>query len=98
MKLADLRKLSVRQNLKIRFRLGNGLECVVTEQGVAQVPGLKAAPDFNLEQELAAAAQFVLEPLDSGKKRPVQPRSVSREELAALTAAGSGASRQDEEE
>ena len=54
MKLADLRKLSIRKQLKIRFRLPNGMECVVTEQGLAQVPALRRVPDFNLEQELAA--------------------------------------------
>ena len=69
MKLADLRKLSVRKNLRIRFPLPNGMECVVTEHGVAQVPGLKGVPDFNLEQELASITEFVLEPADEDKKR-----------------------------
>ena len=38
MKLADLRRLSIRQNVKIRFQLSNGLECVITERGVARGP------------------------------------------------------------
>ena len=35
MTLADPRKLSIRQQLKIRFALRNGMECVIGEDGVA---------------------------------------------------------------
>ena len=88
MKLADLRKLSVRQNLRIRFQLAGGMECVITEHGIAQVPALCRTPDFNLEQELISVAQFVLEPVTPpDKKHPAAPRHIGREELAALTAA-----------
>jgi len=90
MKLADLRKLSIRKNLKIRFRLSNGLECVVTEQGIAQVPGLNRTADFNIEQELASAAQFILEPVGGDPKHSSPPRSIGREELTSLTAASTG--------
>ena len=99
MNLADLRKLSVRKNLRIRFPLTNGMECVVTEHGVAEVPGLKGVPDFNLEQELASITQFVLEPADADKKRPASPRTIGRDELASLTASGvsvAGAHEEDE--
>lgn len=99
MNLADLRKLSVRKNLRIRFLLPNGMECVVTEHGVAEVPGLKGVPDFNLEQELASITQFILEPAAADKKRPVSPRAIGRDELASLTASGvSAASAREEEE
>ena len=85
MKLADLRKLSIRQQYRIHFRLRNGMECVVTEHGIASVPGLKHVPDFNLEDELAQAGEFVLEGAAAPKKgAAVQSRSVAREELAAL--------------
>jgi len=85
MKLADLRKLSIRQQSRIHFRLRNGMECVVTEHGIATVPGLKRVPDFNLEDELASAAEFVLEPLAvPGKGSPAGKRPVRREELSAL--------------
>jgi hypothetical protein len=92
MKLADLRKLSIRKNLKIRFRLSNGLECVVTEQGVAQVPGLNRTADFNIEAELASAAQFILEPLGGDPRQSAHTRSIGREELATLTASSPGVS------
>jgi len=54
MNLGDLRKLAIRQQTRIRFSLANGMECVVNEHGVAQVPDLKGVPNFNLEQELAS--------------------------------------------
>ncbi len=99
MKLADLRKLSIRKNLKIRFPLRNGLECVVTEDGVAQVPGLNRVPDFNLEEELSSISEFVVEPVSADKKRPAAPRRIGREELAAMTtaSAGTGAAHEEEE-
>ena len=86
MKLADLRKLSIRQQYRIHFPLRNGMECVVTEHGVARVAALRGVPDFNLEDELASAVEFVLEPAaPAGKKgETAAPRIVSREELAAL--------------
>jgi hypothetical protein len=103
MKLADLRKLSIRQNLKIRFQLPNGMECVITEHGVAQIPALCRVPDFNLEQELASIGEFVLEPVTvptSGNKvRPAPPRRLGRDELESLVATPStapGGDREDE--
>jgi hypothetical protein len=99
MKLADLRKLSIRQNLKIRFQLPNGLECVITERGVAQVSALRRPPDFNLEQELVSISEFVLDPAAQDQKRPVAPRRIGREELAAMAApAASAAGAEHEEE
>ena len=85
MKLGDLRKFAIRSQTRVRFAMANGLECVVSEQGVAQVPELKHIPDFNLEQELAAAQSFRLDALTADPKTPVKTRTVRREELAALT-------------
>jgi hypothetical protein len=101
--LVDLRKLSIRQQVRIRFRFGNGLECVVTEHGIAQVPGLRSIPDFNLERELASASEFVLEPAGahaaSGRKDAPQARRIGRDELASMVAAaGRGAARPEHEE
>jgi len=98
MKLADLRKLSIRKNLKIRFVLSNGLECVITEQGVAQVPELRRVPDFNLEQELAGAAEFVLEAAVADKKAPLKPQKLTREGLSALVTSSPSAAPDHEEE
>jgi hypothetical protein len=91
MNLGNLRKYAIRQQTKVRFPLGNGMECVVNEHGVAQVPALKGVPDFNLETELASAQTFHLEPVSLDSKAPVKVRTVKREELAALAAGGSAA-------
>ncbi|MBS1859979.1 MAG: hypothetical protein JST11_31710 [Acidobacteria bacterium] len=97
MKLLDLRKLAIRKQQKIRFRVRNGMECVLNESGVALVPGLDRVADFDLEEEMAAASTFVLESASSGPKNPVRARTVAREELAAMvTAAPAGAAHHDE--
>jgi hypothetical protein len=85
MKLGDLRKFAIRQQTRVRFSLANGLECVVNEFGVAQVPALKTIPDFNLEQELIAAQHFHLDALTADPKIPIKTRALRRDELAALT-------------
>jgi hypothetical protein len=85
MKLADLRRYSIRKQFTIRFRLRNGMECVVSDTGIAEVPALKAPPDFNLEEELVSATEFLLEPsAPMDKKTAVKPRSITRDELTAL--------------
>jgi hypothetical protein len=99
MTLADVRKLSIKKQYRIHFRLQNGMECVVTEHGIAKVPALESVPGFNLETELALAGEFLLEPAQapSGKDAP-RPRTASREELAALTSAPAGAVAPEEHE
>jgi hypothetical protein len=97
MKLLDLRKLAIKKQQRIRFRLKNGMECVMNEVGVAQVPGLDRVPDFNLEQELEAASVFVLEPLDTGAKNAPKPRTVAREEMLALVSAAPAAAHHHDE-
>jgi hypothetical protein len=98
MRLADLRKLSIRKQLKIRFQLANGMECVITEHGVAQIPALRRVPDFNLEQELAGVSQFVLEPVVVDSKSPAKPKPVSVDELAGMLTASPSAAAEHEEE
>jgi hypothetical protein len=86
MKLQDLRKLAIREQAKIHFRLSNGMECVVNEQGVAQVPALRSKPEFNLEQEAAGAGEFLFEPLP-----PKPPRKLRRAEIEAMADAAPAA-------
>ena len=88
MKLADLRKLSVKKQLRIRFLLPNGMECVVNEHGIAQIPALRTVPDFNLEEALAAVGQFSLEALAADPRKGPRPQTLSRDQLAALACAG----------
>lgn len=78
MKLTDLRKMAIRQQTRVHFRLANGLECVVDEHGIARLAGIRDAPPFNLEEELAGVSEFQLETLEAIK---VAPRTVDRAEL-----------------
>jgi hypothetical protein len=92
MTLADLRKFTIRKQFRVRFKLQNGLECVITEHGMARVPELKNVPDFNLEQELASAREFVLDPVvPASEKNSQKPRSINRDELEKLAVAAPGA-------
>jgi len=84
MNLGDLRKFAIRKQTRIRFPLANGMECVLNEHGVAQVPALKGVPDFSLEKELAAAQHFQLDALTDDPKAPIKTRSLRREELSVL--------------
>jgi len=98
MKLSDLRRVSVKKHLRIRFALSNGMECVVNEHGIAQVPALRAVPTFSLEDELAGVTRFLVEPATADEKTKIKatPRGYSRDEMAALTAAGPGAAAHDD--
>ena len=98
MKLADLRKLSIRKQLKIRFQMSNGLECVITEHGLAQVPGLQRTSDFSVEEELASVSQFILEPVSAPKKAPIASKAVGREELTSMLGASPASATEHEEE
>jgi hypothetical protein len=92
MTLSDLRKLSIKKNLRIRFVLANGMECVVTQHGIAQLPALKTVPGFNIEEELVSVREFLLEPaVIQDKKTAAKSRSVSREELESMTNAPAAA-------
>jgi hypothetical protein len=87
MTLQDLRKAAIRKQSKIRFVLRNGMECVIGEDGVARVPELNRTPDFNLDQELAAAQSFTLEAAAlAGQKNSVKIRPIpmSRQQMSAL--------------
>ena len=92
MTLVDLRKLAIRKQSKIRFVLRNGMECVISEDGIARVPALKSVPEFNLEQELAAATAFVVEAVvPAGAKNPPKPEPLGRAELTAMALDSPGA-------
>jgi hypothetical protein len=80
MKLVDLRRVAIKKQLKIHFKLRNGMECIVNEEGIATVPALKAIPDFNLEDELAAAGEFTVQ-----AAAPAAPRNATRAEMMAMT-------------
>jgi hypothetical protein len=91
MTLVDLRKLSIRREVRIRFALNGGMECMISEHGIAQVPGLRSIPKFNLEEELAAAQQFIIESPADRLRKPAPARSVNRQELEAMAVAARSA-------
>jgi hypothetical protein len=98
MKLAELRKLAIRKQIRIRFPLKNGMECVITESGVAQIPALQAPPEFNLEEELSGAATFVLEPVTVvGARSAPKPSTIGRDELAGMTGESASAAQAHDE-
>jgi hypothetical protein len=97
MKLADLRKLTIRKQVRIRFQLKNGMECVINERGVAQVPALQAPPEFDLEEELSGAAAFLVDQVVTpGTRIAPKPSSITRDQLAAMTAEGPAAHAHDD--
>jgi hypothetical protein len=99
MKLTDLRKLTVKKHLRVHFVLQNGLECIVDEHGLAQIPALNKVPDFNLEQELVSVTEFVLEmPKETDKKGVARRQTLAREQLAAMTSAPAGGAAAEREE
>ena len=91
MTLMELRRLAVRQQSRIHFRLKNGMECVIDEHGIARIPALHSIPDFNLEQELTQAAEFSVEPAAAVDRQPVAvPRSLPRSKSMLGNSAGIG--------
>ena len=89
MKLADLRKVAVKKNLIVRFPLSNGMECVLNQHGIAQVPALRSVPDFNLEDEFTRVQEFLVEPAQNDKGKS-KPHRYTRGQMAELAAAGTG--------
>ncbi len=91
MTLADLRKISVKKSLRIRFLLPNGMECTVDEHGLAQIPALNKVPDFNLERELPSVSEFLVEWRgDLDKKGMPKRQTLTRGELETMTSAPPG--------
>jgi hypothetical protein len=86
MKLGDLRRLAVRQNLSIRFAVPQGMECVIDERGVLRIPALKGVPGFSVEEELGKVSEFRLEPIVPAGGKAVA-RSVSAVELSGIIGA-----------
>ena len=98
MKLADLRRIAIKSSTRIRFPLSNGMECIVSEHGVAQVPAMRAAGGFNLEDELTRAAQFTLENAAPGEKNKARKQTLTREQMAAMLGSKSAEAAADDHE
>lgn len=94
MSLSDLKRIAVRRSVNIRFRIANGIECIITSEGISRVPTLRRPPEFNLESELAKVEEFVLEPVDAdsqnrrGRQKELRLSRSELEKMASPAAAG----------
>jgi hypothetical protein len=89
--LTDLRKLTVKKSLRIRFLLANGMECMVDEHGLAQIPALNKVPDFNIDSDLPSVSEFLLEwRADLDKKGMPKRQTLTRGEMDAMTGSAAG--------
>lgn len=89
MKLSDLRRFCAKQQSRIRFPIEGGLECIITERGLCQIPALNHPPGFRLDDQFAKAEFFIMETV--GDKQRAGPRKLLRAELETLTAARTSA-------
>ena len=85
MKLNDVRRMTVRRQVRVSFVLSGGAQCVIDEHGLGKVPALQGPPEFSMEEEFGRAMEFVLEPaqLGAGRARS-QPRRLTRLQLEEL--------------
>ncbi len=97
MRLIDVRKLAIRKQVRIRFPLANGMECVIDEHGLGRVSALGGRPDFDLEQELARAGRFTLEPLATQRRGGTGEGQVLTHQELQILAEGPAAAREGEE-
>jgi hypothetical protein len=100
MKLADLRRLTTKKNARIRFRLQNGMECILNEHGIAEIPELKSIPDFNLEEQFALVNEFVMETAGLSEKVAAKEKTqrLTREQMSNLAAPPSAVAAHDDHE
>jgi len=93
MKLNDIRRLTIKQKLRVTFPLSNGMDCIVDEHGISRIPKLGVATGVNIEDELAAAAKFVVEVAGASKEKGggAKARNLSRAELESMAASTSSA-------
>jgi len=89
MTLAEVKKLAIRRQVRIRFSL-ESTEALIDEHGIAKVPGLQNVPAFNLDHALGNVTQFKLELLGpDGKAKSIQ--NAKGEEVAKMIAGLSAA-------
>jgi hypothetical protein len=77
MKLNDARRLAVRSRIELEFDTAGGMLCVIGDDGVARMPGLRSAAGINISDEFERAAQFRI-------RERGEVRQISRQELESL--------------
>jgi regulator of RNase E activity RraA len=77
MNLSDVRRIAVRQKSKIEFAVPAGDICVVDDQGVVRIPGLRQAPSYRVSEEFERVEEFQL-------TGPAGTRRLSRKDLETM--------------
>ncbi|MBL8215503.1 MAG: hypothetical protein JNK87_32580 [Bryobacterales bacterium] len=84
MTLAELKKLAIRKQMRIRFVVDSA-EAFIDEHGIARVPSLRNVPSFNLDEALGSVTQFKVESLGADGK-PKASQTAKPEDLVKLVA------------
>ena len=94
-KLNDLRRYVVLNRTPVTYLDQSGRKAHVNRKGIVEIPGIAGAPPYNVEDVLAAAQEFVLEP----EAPNAQVRRLNRQQiLELLTSAAPGPASKDKEE
>ncbi len=101
MRLNDVRRMAIRKQLRVRFRLANGGECQINERGIAEALDWKGLPDLQLERELENASAFIVTAAGRSGETSATPETWSRRQFeemmtAGATGAGAGEAEHDE--
>ena len=98
-KLNELRRYAILNRTPVTYLDQSGRKARVNRKGIVEIPGIAGAPPYSVEDVLAAAQEFVLEPegLDA------QIRRLNRQQLVELLtgtgpSGGQGPTPKDEEE
>ena len=94
-KLNDLRRYAILNRTPVTYLDQGGRKARVNRKGIVEIPGITGAPPYNVEDVLAAAREFVLEP--EGPNTEV--RRLNRQQIVELlTGAAHGPAPKDQEE
>ncbi len=89
MRLNDVRRMTVRRQMRVTFALAGGSDCVIDEHGLGKAPARTGPPDFNMEEEFGRATEFLVEPARLGAGRAKsQPQKLTRRQLEELVGPG----------
>lgn len=81
-KLNDLRRYAIFNRTPITYLDGQGRKARVNRKGIVEIPEITGPPPYNVEDVLAGAQEFVLEP----EGPQPQVRRLTRQEIAELLA------------
>ena len=94
-KLNDLRRYAILNRTPVTYLDQGGRKARVNRKGIVEIPGINGAPPYNVEDVLAAAREFVLEP--EGPNTEV--RRLNRQQIVdLLTGAAHRPAPKDQEE